>query len=123
MSSGRECCGERSRTTSGRSLVGAFPTVSSAAEWAYDASGVCCVRTRKLDPLVVATCVAASQTPSSGVCEELVVRLKPATMSEIVVRLQPDTTYADVANATREIAKNRPAKSRDRMSAVSLATA
>jgi hypothetical protein len=50
------------------------------------------MRTRKLDPLVVATCVAASQTPSSGVFEGLLVRLKPDTTPESIVRLKPDTT-------------------------------
>jgi hypothetical protein len=86
---------------------------------------MCCVRIRKVDPLV-ATRVAASQTPSSGVFEGLV-RLKPATTSatlarlkvdttsEIIVRLKPDTTYADVTSATSEISKIRRGKTRDGM--------
>src|SRR6478672_8665701 len=116
--------------------------VSTAGEWADDARGMCCARTRKLDPLVVATCVAASQTPSLGVFEGLLVRLPPTpcgfgvpgkpdgtsetsvrlnpdTTHESIVRLKPDTTYADVAHATSETTKVRRGKSRDRMSAVS----
>jgi len=95
--------------------------VSTAGEWADDARGMCCARTRKLDPLVVATCVAASQTPSLGVFEGLLVRLPPTqdTTHESIVRLKPDTTYADVAHATSENTKIRRGKSRDRMSAVS----
>jgi len=117
-----ECCGERSRTTSGRTLIRAFPAVSTAAEWAYAATGRCCVRTRKLDPLVVATCVAASQTPSSGEFEGLLVRLPP-TPGGFGVPGNRDTTCADVAHATSETTKIRRGKSRDRMSAVSLACA
>jgi hypothetical protein len=131
MRSGKECRGDRSRTTFGRSLLRAFPTVSTPEEWACDASGMCCVRTRKLDPLVVATCVAASQAPSSGAFEGLLVRLpptpcgfgvpgKPDVTSEIIVRLKPDTTYADVAHATSETSKIRRGKSRDRMSQLAL---
>jgi hypothetical protein len=95
--------------------------VSTAGEWADDARGMCCARTRKLDPLVVATCVAASQTPSLGVFEGLLVRLPPTqdTTHESIVRRNPDTTYADVAHATSETTKIRRGRSRDRMSAVS----
>jgi hypothetical protein len=131
MRSGMECCGDRSLTTSERSLTRAFRTDSTAAAWAQDATRTCCVRTRKLDPHVVATCVAASQTPSSGVFDGLLVRLPPpscgfgvpgkAETSETVVRLKPDTTYADVANAAKEMTRIRRGSSRYGMSAISLA--